>query len=69
MKNLLHNWNLKDYQNAFAKAYLALTSTPNTDKKCYIKELKLLDMLSLTLGLNTDHNRNGVLNITNFNLS
>ena len=24
-------------------------------------------MLSLTLGLNTDHDRNGVLNITNFN--
>ena len=24
-------------------------------------------MLSLNFGLNTDHNRNGVLNITNFN--
>ena len=24
-------------------------------------------MLSLTLGLNTDHKRNGVLNVTNFN--
>ena len=33
LKNLLHNWNLKDYENASAKAYLALTSTSNTGEK------------------------------------
>ena len=51
-------------------AYLALTSTLNTDKKkCYIEELKFLDEVLLTLGLNTDPNGKSMLNIPNFNLS
>ena len=51
-------------------AYLALTSTLNTDKKkCYIEEFKFLYMLLLTLGLNADLNGKSMLNIPNFNLS
>ena len=70
MKILLLNWKLKDYKNASAKAYLVLASTLNTDKKkCYIEELKFLDMLLSTLGLNTDPSGKSMLNISNFNLS